>query len=92
MCGSGTGFLPLNGYRVIHAETKTAQDTMNSLQRFLPPEGRPGAMYTDNYSWRFIKDCEDSSWNHDKSTPHRSETNGIAERGVTRVKEGTSTL
>ena len=32
--------------------------------------------------------CEDLSWNH-TSTPHRSETNGIAERAVRRIKEGT---
>ena len=36
------------------------------------------------------KACEDLSWNHCTSTPHRSETNGIAERAVRRVKEGTS--
>ena len=29
--------------------------------------------------------CEDLSWNHCGSTPHRSETNGIAERAVRRV-------
>ena len=38
----------------------------------------------------FGKACEDLSWNHCRSTPHRSETNGIAERAVLRVKEGTS--
>ena len=32
------------------------------------------------------------SWNHCTSTPHRSETNGIAERAVRRVKEGTSAV
>ena len=32
------------------------------------------------------------SWNHRASTPHRSETNGIAERAVRRVKEGTSAV
>ena len=36
--------------------------------------------------------CEDLSWNHCTSTPHRSETNGIAERAVRRVKEGTSAV
>ena len=30
--------------------------------------------------------------NHRTSTPHRSETNGIAERAVRRVKEGTSAV
>ena len=29
-------------------------------------------------------------WNHQASTPHRSETNGVAGRAVRRVKEGTS--
>ena len=32
------------------------------------------------------------SWNRRTSTPHRSETNGIAERAVRRVKEGTSAV
>ena len=39
---------------------------------------------------RFVKSCEDLSWNHRTSTLHRSETNGIAERAVRRVKEGTN--
>ena len=47
--------------------------------------------YTDN-SLEFGKACEDLSWNHCTSTPHRSETNGIAERAVRRVKEGTSAV
>ena len=33
----------------------------------------------------FGKSCEDLSWNHCTSTPHRSETNGIAERAVCRA-------
>ena len=41
---------------------------------------------------RICKACEDLSWNHCTSTPHRSETNGIAERAVRRVKEGTSAV
>ena len=43
-------------------------------------------------SLEFGKACEDLSWNHCTSTPHRSETNGIAERVVRRVKEGTSAV
>ena len=34
----------------------------------------------------------DLSWHHCTLTPHRSETNGIAERAVRRVKEGTSAV
>ena len=32
--------------------------------------------------------CQDLQWTHDTDTPHRSETNGIAERAVRRVKDG----
>ena len=35
---------------------------------------------------------EDLSWNDRTSTPPRSETDGIAERAVGRVKEGTSAV
>ena len=54
-------------------------------------EGPELVIYTDN-SLEFGKACEDLSWNHCTSTPHRSETNGIAERAVRRVKEGTSAV
>ena len=40
----------------------------------------------------FGKACEDLSWNHRTSTPHRSETNEIAERAVRRATEGTSAV
>ena len=70
---------------------KTSQETQRSLQKFLEPERKPTVIYTDN-SLEFGKACEDLSWNHCTSTPHRSETNGIAERAVRRVKEGTSAV
>ena len=57
----------------------------------MEPDRKPKVTYTDN-SLEFGKACEDLSWNHCTSTPHRSETNGIAERAVRRVKEGTSTV
>ena len=69
-------------------QTKTSQETQRSLQKFLEPERNPKVIYTDN-SLEFGKACEDLSWNHCTSTPHRSETSGIAERAVRRVKEGT---
>ena len=61
------------------------------MQKFLEPERKAKVIYTDN-SLEFGKACEDLSWNHCTSTPHRSETNGIAERAVRRVKEGTSAV
>ena len=55
------------------------------------PNGKPKVIYTEN-SLEFGKVCEDLSWNHCTSTPHRSERNGIAERAVRKVKKGTSAV
>ena len=63
-------------------KTKTSQETQRSLQKFLEPNRNPKVIYTDN-SLEFGKACEDLSWNHCTSTPHRS---------VRRVKEGTSAV
>ena len=72
-------------------KNKTSQETQRSLQKFMEPERKPKVIYTDN-SLEFGKACVDLSWNHCMSTPHRSETNGIAERAVRRVKGGTSAV
>ena len=72
-------------------KTKTSQETQRSLQKFLEPDWNPKVIETDN-CLELGKACEDLSWNHCTSTPHRSETNGIAERAVRRVKEGTSAV
>ena len=66
-------------------KNKTSQETQRSLQKFLEPDRKPKVIYTDN-SLEFGKAFEDLSWNHCTSSPHRSETNGIA------VKEGTSAV
>ena len=72
-------------------KNETSQETQRILQKFLEPGRKPKVIYTDN-SLEFGKACEDLSWNHCTSTRHRSETNGIAERAVRRVKEGTSAV
>ena len=72
-------------------KTNTSQETQRSLQKFLEPERRPKVIDIDN-SLEFGKAREDLSWNHCTSAPHRSETNGMAERAVRRVKEGTSAV
>ena len=72
-------------------KNKTSQGTQRSLHKFLEPERKPKVIYTDN-PLEFGKACEDLSWNHCTSTLHRSETNGIAERVVRRVKEGTAAV
>ena len=71
--------------------TTTFQETQKSLQKFLEPTRKPKLIYTD-ISLEFGKYCEDLSWNHCRSTPHRSETDGIAERAVRRIKERTSAV
>ena len=71
--------------------TKTSHETERSLSKFLEPSHSPKVVYTDN-SLEFGKACEDLSWNHRTSTPHRSETNGIGERAIRRVNDGTSAV
>ena len=72
-------------------KTKTSQETQKNLVNFLEPTRKPNVIYTDD-SLENGKACEELSWNHCTSTPHRSETNGIAERAVRRIKEGTSAV
>ena len=72
-------------------KTKSSHETERSLLEFFETSHRPKVVLTDN-SMEFGKACEDLSWNHRTSTPHRCETNGIAERAVRRVKEGTSAV
>ena len=72
-------------------KTTSSQETQKSLMKFLEPTRKPKVIYTDN-SLECGKSCEELSWSHCTSTPHRSETNGIAERAVRRVKEETSAV
>ena len=80
--------LPLNGFNLIRAKQKLVRRRNRVYESFSSLLKRPKVIYTHN-SLEFGQDCEDLSWNHCTSTPHRSETNGIAERAVRRVKEGT---
>ena len=86
--GAGSSFQWIQAYP---CKNKTSQETQRSLQKFLEPERKPKVICTTN-CLEFGKVCEDLSWNHCTSTPHRSETNGIGERAVRRVKEGTSAV
>ena len=72
-------------------KAKTSQETQKNLTKFLEPMRKPKVIYIDN-SLEVGKSCEELSWNHCTSAPHRSETYGIAERAVRRVKEGTSAV
>ena len=70
---------PLNGYNLIRVKTKIVGNEVE-------PSQKPKVFYTDK-SLEFGTSCDELSWNHQTSTPHRSETNGIAERAARQVKE-----
>ena len=71
------------------ARTKSADETQRDLERFVGPWLRPGYAYTDG-SGEISKALKTLNWLHDHITPHRPQTNGVAERCCRRVKEGTS--
>ena len=68
---------------------KSAEETGKALRRFLGPQTKAKHAYSDN-SKELAKAFKDSDIAHDTSTPYRPETNGVAERAVRRVKEGTA--
>ena len=72
-------------------KTKTSQESEQSSRKFLEPIARPQVIHTRN-SLEFGRACEELSWNHCTFTPHRSETNGIAERAVRRIEQRTSAV
>ena len=80
-----------SGYNHTHVEQQLLRTRRRACKSSWSPARKPKVIYTDN-SLEFGKACEDLSWNHCTSTPHRSETDGIAERAVRRVKEGTSAV
>ena len=67
----------------------TKEETMCAFQRFLGPGIAPKHVYTDG-SGEFNSAMKLLGFSHDTSTPHRPQTNGVAERAVRRVKEGAS--
>ena len=91
ICSCGGRILGTQWIQSDPCKTKTAQEKgacKSSWSRI----GSPKSFIHTDTSLEFGKACEDLSWNHCTSTPHRSETNGIAERSVRRVKEGTSAV
>lgn len=76
----------LQGYP---CKTKTADECLINLKNCVGPQCEPQHVYSDN-SKELIKAQKDLKWRHDTSTPHRSDSNGVAERSVRKVKEGTA--
>ena len=78
---------PPNGVNVISVQKKNISGDTKELAKVSRAVGGSRKSLTLTIPWTFGKACEDLSWNHCTSTPHSSETNGIAKRAVCRIKE-----
>ena len=77
---------PPNGSKRIRAKPKLHKKPREACKSSWNPRGILKS-FTLTIPWNLAKPVK--IWNHCTSTPHRSETNGIAEGAVRRVKEGT---
>ena len=90
ICCGGTRF-GNSAVTILHMQNKNFSGNPEEPTEVPGADEEPKAIYTDN-SLEFGKSCEELSWNHCTSTPHRSETNVIAERAARIIKEGTSAV
>ena len=67
-----------------------ATDAYGALMEFFG-DAVPERMYTDNAP-ELIRACKDLRYPHDKSTPHRHQSNAFCERSVRAVVEGARSL
>ena len=72
-------------------KTKTSQRQKGVYESF-SSRRKSHKSFTPSFFQEFGTSCEELSWNHRTSTPHRSETNGISERAVRTIREGTSAV
>ena len=70
-------------------KTKETPATMSCLPIFLLPSQKR-VIITQTFPEEFVRTGQNVQWNHDTRTPHPWETNGVAERAVRRVREGTA--
>ena len=80
---------PLNGSKHIRAKQKLLRNLKEACESFWSPIGSPKS-FTLTIPWNSANPVKISPGII--APPHRSETNGIAERGVRRAKEGTSAV
>ena len=73
------------------APRKTAIESSRDLLHFVGPDRKVGLLCTDG-SGELESAANTLAYPHGVATPHRPRTNGVAERAVRRVKEGTRCL
>ena len=61
---------------------------MLALRTYMGAGREPARLYSDN-SAEIIAAAKELKWLHDTSTPYRPQTNGVAERAIQRMKQGT---
>ena len=72
-------------------ETKSAEDAKRSLLHFTGPDARVKTFHSDN-AWELVAAARELGWIHSTATPGHPQSNGVAERFVRTVLEGTRTL
>ena len=70
--------------------SRLSSDAYGALKEFYG-DVAPKRLYTDNAP-ELIRACKDLRYPHDKSTPHRHQSNAYCERSVRSVVEGARTL
>ena len=70
---------------------RSAESTEDALNKFIGPKQKVKRFYTD-CSAELIAAARALGWKHDTATPQRPQTNGVAERAVRRVLEGTRSI
>ena len=71
--------------------SKGAEETIQAFHHFVPPTVVPKLVYTD-CSPELSAALRNLQWRHDTATPYRPQTNGVAERAVRRVVDGTKSV
>ena len=77
---------PASSSRESASELRKVDTHFPNDRNCLEPTRKPKVIYTDN-SLEFGKACAELFWNLCTSTPQRSETNGIGERVVRRMRK-----
>ena len=88
----GTQLLCKMGVKSYPCKKQTSQETAEKSTEFFSIQKKILRKNTRGIKWEFGKAPEDLQWNHCTSTPHRPETNDIAERAFKTVKESTSSF